>query len=221
MTSKVSTEPPAEQSSRKPAPSSANRRAVSVPPASAGGSKKKTANKKSSTATRTPKTATQPPNTETPPPTGPNGYPLLSLSKLAEHFDLDRAVVRRRLNEKEIQPVVNEEKKKLYELMPELEEAVEGNTRRAELDAVEQELDIEWKKTRLLHKRGELIEFDKAADTFTKVAKGLYDRFLQYSTKAGPRLHKCKSQRDVSLALRRDFEKIFGELRIDFRRFIK
>jgi hypothetical protein len=183
--------------------------------------KKKPATSGSSTATRNPKTATPSQSTEIQPPTGPNGGELLSLSKLAEVFELDRAVVRRRLNEKEIKPVVNEPKKKLYELTPELEEAIEQNTRRAELDAVEQELDIEWKKTRLQKAHGQLVEFDKAADTFTKVAKGLYDRFIQYATKAGPRLHKCKSQRDLSLALRRDFEKIFGELRIDFRRFIK
>lgn len=214
-----STAVPAAQSSRKRAARSAT--AESVPGAVATGSRKRRKSTASSTETRNPKTATPSRKTEIQPLKGPNGGELLSLSKLAELFELDRAVVRRRLNEKEIKPVVNEPKKKLYELTPELEEAIEANTRRAELDAVEQELDIEWKKTRLQKAHGQLVEFDKAADVFTKIAKGLFDHFIQYSTKAGPRLHKLKSGREISLSLRRDFEKIFGELRVDFRRFIQ
>jgi hypothetical protein len=223
--------PPSEKS-RKPRARDASKHsgAKSVLGAVATGSRtqhdeKKKAGKDarapSNTATLNPKTGTPSPSTETPPPTGPNGYPVYSTTKLGELYDMDRAVVRRRLKEKKIKPFAEGPRKADYELTPEVEEALEGGTRRAELDAREQELDIEWKKARLDKATGRLVDFDEFCDVATKLVKGIYDRFMQYASKASPRLHKSKTAREHHLAMRRDLEKIFGELRGDFRRFIK
>lgn len=157
-------------------------------------------------------------------PLGPNGHPLLSLSKLAEYCDIDRSVARKKLHAAKIKPDRSEAKLKLYELSPEVEDLLSesGNPKLDEVKLREAEASARLKELKVDRESGRLVDFDEACDTFGKAIKGLYDRLkVDYPPKAGPRLHKLKTGRDITAALRRDFDKIFGEFRSDFRRFIR
>ena len=155
---------------------------------------------------------------------GPNGYPLVSLSQLAEHCEVDRSVARRKLQAAKIKPEKSATKLKLYEQTPEVEALLEetGNPRMDEVKLREAEASARLKELKVDRESGRLVDFDEACEVFGKAIKGLYDRLkVDYPPKAGVRLHKLKTGRDVTAALRRDFDKIFGEFRADFRRFIR
>lgn len=194
---------------------------------SAKGQKQQSASKSATPdrSTGTPNPPTGTPTLSSPPAeTGPHGYPLLSLTKLAAHCDIDRSVARVRLQRAKIKPVEDKDKKRIFELTPEVEELLNesGDPRLDDLKYRELEAKARLKEMEVDRKSGRLVDFDEACETLTKIIKGLHDRLtIDYPSKAGLRLHKLKTGREVSMALKRDFDKIFGEFRADFRRFLK
>jgi len=158
------------------------------------------------------------------PESGPNGYPLLSLSQLSEHCDIDRSVARRRLQAAKIKPVRSQAKKKLYELTPEIEELLgdSGNPRLDEVKLREAEAKARLKEMDVETRSGRSVDFEEACEYFGELIKSLHNRFVsQYAPAAAGRLHKLKTARELRTALKRDFAKIFGEFRADPRRFTK
>jgi hypothetical protein len=158
------------------------------------------------------------------PALGPHGFPLLSLSKLAEHCDIYRSTARSRLQAAKIKPVVNQEKKKLYELTPDVEAllAESGNVRFDEVKLEDAEISKEIKRAKLEKIRGQTFNAEEILERLIPIFKGLHDRFMfTYAPAAGAELRKLKTGKQITAALKRDFTKIFSELREDYRTFLK
>jgi len=136
---------------------------------------------------------------------------------------MDRSVVRRRLQAAKIKPVDKKEKKTIYELTPEVEEllAESGNPKLDEVELRIKEADARWKEARADEKTKRLVDPELVLERLIPVIKSLRDHLVfTYSAQAGPALHKLKTGRQVSAALKRDLTLIFSEFREDFSCFM-
>jgi len=136
---------------------------------------------------------------------------------------MDRAVARKLLQSAKIKAEVNEDKKKLYPLTPEVEAALDkaGNPRLDEVKLREAEAKARLKELEVEKRSGRLVDFDEMADQLSKLFKRLHDYFvLEYPRRNSARLRKCKSAGELANVLKHDHAKVFGELRTDFRRFL-
>jgi hypothetical protein len=157
--------------------------------------------------------------------TGPNGYPLFSLSQLSDHCDIDRSVARRRLKAAKIKPVLNQEKKKLFELTPEVEELLhesgdpqlEDSKRRiAAVNAAMKEMELDEAQKRL-------VPYEEAQEEWQEILKWLYQLLVIENPRrnaAGYRKN-CKTTGELIAALKRDSAKPFQDLRANYSRIFK
>jgi len=158
------------------------------------------------------------------PELSPSGYPIRNTSELAQDFDCDRAVILKYVRKHKIKPFREREKLKEYELTPQLESILEeeiGNPKLGDVRLEDAQISKETKRFKLDKLKGRAVDFTEACEYFGLLLKGLYTRFDTYPTTAAPRIHKLKTTKEVSSALRRDFRKIFGEFRADPGKFAK
>lgn len=140
---------------------------------------------------------------------------LYSISKLAEHFVLDRATVRRRL--KDVQPVRATAREKLYRLA-EAEEAINtedeagyeaARTRKVAAEAARLEL-------KLAQERGELLPTADVREYALKLFKAMQNRVgVRFPREVAPALYKAESEAQITEILQREIARIFNELRSD------
>jgi hypothetical protein len=130
----------------------------------------------------------------------------------------------RRLRQAKIKPFRSESKLKLFELTPEVEEllAESGDPRFDDVKLEDAQISKEIKRAKLDKIIGRSVDPDEVLDKLIQIFKGLRQRIVfTYPAQAGPRLHKLKTGREITAALKRDFTSIFSEFREDFRSFLK
>lgn len=145
------------------------------------------------------------------------GEELYSISKLARHFDLDRATVRKRIDG--VAPVRETKREKLYALAavePYLAPGASDPLDAARLRKLEQETDL--LELRLARERGELVSVQEVGDEIQEIFKRLYQKFaVQYPREIAAQLYKAESPGQITDILRHDMGRFFNDLREDYR----
>jgi hypothetical protein len=146
----------------------------------------------------------------------PGAQELLSISKLAARFELDRATVRKRLAAAGINPRKETKREKLY-LAAEVEPFL-SNTGdpldAARLRKLEQESDL--LDLRLQRERGELVSVSEVGDEIQEIFKRLYQRLaVQYPREIAAQLYKAESPGQITDIMRHDMGRFFNEIRED------
>ena len=146
---------------------------------------------------------------------------ILSISKIAFRYGLDRATVSKRLQEAGIEPVEEKEKEKLYEINEALEIAV---TAAKPIDRVKLRKEIaaaEEKELKVAEKKGELLSASEVAGLFQSLFSGLYRTFTnQQPNRLAGKLAKAKTSAEARKILSEDAKRIFSEMREDFTPFL-
>ncbi len=144
---------------------------------------------------------------------------LYSTSKLAQHFSLSREVVRKRLTEAGVTPVRETSNEKLYRLT-EAQAAIEDNDdpvlsavklRKLSADAELQELKLE-------RERGEVVYLNDVRDELQQIFTRLFQRLaVQQPREIAGQLYKADSAGAMAEILKRSTEKVFNDLRSDYK----
>lgn len=147
---------------------------------------------------------------------------LLSLSKLAMRFDLDRSTARKRLQEAGIEPSKEKATEKLFELTPRVE-MVLGATN-SKLDAAK--LQKTLADARLAEIKVQQFEEDLAPrgefmDVLQKIFSALFqDLAVRQPSKISAKLFKAKTSSEVAAILRNDTTRAFTSIRNDWEKFL-
>jgi len=139
----------------------------------------------------------------------------LNISQLAEEFDLDRASVRKRIQEARIEPVETKAKLTIYEVnqrlaavLSDVKSPMNEARLRKETAAAEK---IEMQNAIA---RGELVDMSKAIERMQAVLTSLYKEFGVHQPKRlASRLAKAKTAAEVAKILKADNDKVFARLR--------
>jgi hypothetical protein len=146
---------------------------------------------------------------------------LYSISKLAEYFELDRSVLRKRLDDARIKPVVNEPKRKLYRL-EEAEAVLEKDERLDETKLRKMRAETALKELELQREQGDLLPCKEVEDYLLKLFTALYQRVcVRLPRDIGPQLYKADSPASLTKDLQTNLETIFHEVRTDHPRFFE
>jgi phage terminase Nu1 subunit (DNA packaging protein) len=142
---------------------------------------------------------------------------LLSISKLAARFELDRATVRKRLTAAGAVARRETAREKLYALA-EVERFltdVGDPLDAARLRKIEQESDL--LELRLARERGDLVSMQEVGDELQEVFKRLYQKLaVQYPREIAAQLYKAESPGQITDIMRHDMGRIFNEIREDY-----
>jgi hypothetical protein len=142
---------------------------------------------------------------------------LLSISKLAARFELDRATVRKWLAAAGVAPRRETKREKLYavaEVEPFLSN-VGDPLDAARLRKLEQESDL--LEIRLARERGEVVSAQEVGDEIQEVFKRLYQRLaVRYPREIAQQLYKAESPGQITDIMRHDMGRIFNEIREDY-----
>lgn len=145
-----------------------------------------------------------------------------SISKLAMRFDLDRATVRKYLDEAGIKPVEEKEKGKLYELSEDLEAALNAQTKPIDAAKLRKEkAEAALRELKLAEATGEMCS---VAD-FTQVVQMLFGNLHKKTCVHLPKtiakkLKKAKSETEITRILEKELSAVFTELRENYKKFL-
>lgn len=139
----------------------------------------------------------------------------LNISQLAEEFDLDRASVRKRIQEAGIEPVETKAKLTIYELnqrlaaiLSDVKSPMNEARLRKETAAAEK---IEMQNAIA---RGELVQMGDAIERMQAILTAMYKEFgIHQPKRLASRLAKAKTVAEISKILKGDNDKIFARLR--------
>jgi len=139
----------------------------------------------------------------------------LNISQLAEEFDLDRASVRKRIQEAGIEPIETKAKLTIYELnqrlaaiLSDVKSPMNEARLRKETAAAEK---IEMQNAIA---RGELVPMGNAIERMQAILMALYKEFgIHQPKRLASRLAKAKTVAEISKILKGDNDKIFARLR--------
>jgi DNA-binding transcriptional regulator YhcF (GntR family) len=144
---------------------------------------------------------------------------LFSISRLAEHFGLDRATMRKRL--KFLEPVRETKREKLY-LLADAELAVEQAEDTGYKDSKRRKVASEAAllELKLQRQRGEVVEIRAVREELQEIFKRLYQRLaVQYPREIAAQLYKAESAGQITEILRHDMGRMFNDLRSDYKSF--
>jgi hypothetical protein len=145
---------------------------------------------------------------------------LYSLSYLADFFEMDRATLRKKLDEAKVKPVVNEPNRKLYKL-EDVEAALQQEN---ELDAVKlrkMQAEATLKEILVERETGDIVSRKEVEDYLQKLFTALYQRLaVRFPREIAPTLYKAESPAALTKDLQTNIETIFHEVRTDHRRFL-
>lgn len=146
----------------------------------------------------------------------------LNISQLAEEFDLDRASVRKRIQEAGIEPVEVKAKLTVYELNQRLASILSDvNSPLSEAKLRRETANAEKIEMQNAIARGELVPIDKTIERVQSVMSKMYKEFTQMQPKRlASRLVKAKTAAEVSKVLKIDTDKIFFRLREHDEEFV-
>jgi hypothetical protein len=142
---------------------------------------------------------------------------LLSISKLAERFELDRATVRKRLAAAGVKPRIETRREKLFAVaeaeayLSDVADPLDA----ARLRKLEQESDL--LDLRLARERGELAPVQEVGDELQEIFKRLYQKLaVRYPREIAAQLYKAESPGQITDIMRHDMGRFFNEIREDY-----
>lgn len=145
---------------------------------------------------------------------------LYSVTRLAEYFELDRATMRKRLDEAGVEPVVDQANKRLYRL-EDAEAAMEQEGDLEEIKLRKLTAEASLKELELGREKGELLPRKEVEDYVQKLFTALYQRLaVKLPREIGPQLFKAESTAQLTKDLQTNLETIFHEIRTDHRRLL-
>ena len=148
-------------------------------------------------------------------------YERLDTSKLAFRYGLDRATVRKRLLANGIEPIKATGNESVYELSPVVEAILgklDDRLDEAKLRAIT--ADAELREAKVLQMRGELISTHEVTETMQQFSSAVYKKVSSQPKRLINKLRKAKTQAQAEKIWIDDINKIFGEWRTDFERFL-
>lgn len=142
-------------------------------------------------------------------------YERLNISQLAEDFDLDRASVRKRIQEAGIEPVEEKAKEKIYEVSPRLAAILSDvKSPMSEARLRKETADAELKEMKLAEMRGDLVPIADAIERVQAIVTKMYKEVaLMMPKRVGPRCAKAKTAAEVTKIVKVEVGKIFAKLR--------
>lgn len=150
-------------------------------------------------------------------------YERANISQLAEDFDLDRASVRKRIQEAGIEPIEEKAKEKIYELTPRLAAILSNiDSPLSEAKLRRETAEAEMRELKLAEMKGDLIPMIEVVDIAQRIASTLYQEYaIRQPKRIGTKLAKAKNVAAVKSILKSDSDKIMKSLRTNFARFIE
>jgi transposase-like protein len=149
-------------------------------------------------------------------------YERRNLTQLASDFGLDKATVKKRLQEHGIEPVETRAKETIYEVSPRLAAVLskvsspidEAKLREATANA-------EIKEIKLAELRGEMVEVNLAIDRMHAVLGKLYkDLSVHMPKHLAARLARAKTVPEVNKLLKLEIGRIFARLKQNDAEFV-
>ncbi len=146
---------------------------------------------------------------------------ILSLSKLAFRFDLDRATVRTRLEEAGIVPVEARAKEKLFELTPRLEKILDQSNTKLTAAKLQRELaNARLAEIKVGEAEGDLAPVGEFTDVVQRLFGGNYKEMVRMIKRWAPRMVKMKNVAEAEKFMLTDYQKFSNSLRSDFEKFL-
>lgn len=145
---------------------------------------------------------------------------LYSISALARLCGRDRATVKKCL--KEIEPVEERAKEKLYALHEAIPAIIAGAD--AEMDEAKlrkAQAEAELKEINLQRERGEVVEVKEVRNYAQTLVQGIHQRIaVRMPREIAPQLYKAEAPAQITETLQHELGRIFNELRDDHKRFL-
>ena len=145
---------------------------------------------------------------------------LFSISQLADLTTLDRATVRKRLEE--IEARSGSKNAKLYALGDALPALIAGESTEmdeAKLRKTQAEADL--KEHELAVERAEYVEVKEVREYALRLFKGLHNRLaIRYPRETAAQLYKAESADQIIEIQQRELGRLFNDLRDDHKRFL-
>lgn len=143
-----------------------------------------------------------------------------SISELAKLTTLDRATVRKRLEE--VEPAPGPKGAKTYELVDALPALIAGAS--AEMDAAKlrkMQAEADLKENELAIERGEVVPVKEVQSYALNLFKRVHNRIgVQLPREIAQQLYKAESAAQITEILRTETGRIFNDLRSDHKRFL-
>jgi hypothetical protein len=146
----------------------------------------------------------------------------LSISKIAMRYSLDRATVRKRLEDAEIKPVSESAKEKLYEVNKELEAALMAQSRPIDAAKLRKEnAEAELREIKLAEAKSEMFPVAEFTAAVQSIFGNLHKKTCVHLPKTlAKRLKKAKSETEITRILEKEYAAVFNELRENYKKFL-
>lgn len=145
---------------------------------------------------------------------------LYNISELAKLCKRDRATVVKCL--KEVKPVEEQAKEKLYalhEAVPAIVAGASAEMNEAKLRKTKAEANL--KEIDLARERGEVVEVKEVRAYAQALVRGIHQRLaVRMPGEIAPQLYKAESAAQITDILQREFGRVFNDLRDDHKRFL-
>lgn len=147
---------------------------------------------------------------------------LLSVSKLAFRFNLDRATVNKRIAEVQIKPYSEKEKEKLYELTELLESVLNDTSKPLDIARLKKmTAETELKDLELQKKKGEVLPVNEVKEAVREIFSNLHKEItMQIPKKIASKIKKAKTIAEIQAILTTELNKPFNILRVDYPKFL-
>jgi hypothetical protein len=148
---------------------------------------------------------------------------LLSISKLAFRFNLDRATVKKRIAEARIEPAEEKANEKLYELTEELNSILNDTAKPLDIARLTKlSTENEIKELELQKRKGELLPIGEVKEAIQGIFAGLQKEIVtNLPKKLAPKLKKAKTVAEITGILVRELDIPFNDLAEDYEKFLK
>jgi hypothetical protein len=149
-------------------------------------------------------------------------YGVLPIATIAKRLDLDRSIVKKRLDHHKYTPVSSRQKLKLYEFDAEMEAVLlETDTKLNDARARKENAAADINEMKVQQMKGELVPLGECIDAIGLITGGLYKEIaVRLPDKIAAKLHKCESVADVKAILARELDKQFQEARANHAKWL-
>ena len=145
---------------------------------------------------------------------------LYNISRLAEYFELDRATMRRRLEDAGVKPVKKLAKETRYRL-EDAEAAMQEDDAKDLVQLRKLDAEASLKELELARARGEVLPRKEVEDQVQRLFSAMYQRVcVRFPREIGAQLFKADTTTQLTTTLQRSLQSIFNELRTDHSRYL-
>lgn len=147
----------------------------------------------------------------------------MSISALAMEFDLDRITVRKRLAEANIKPTVERAREKLFDITPELVEALEVSTGLLDAAKLRKETAAARKlELQVAEAEGDLVRVSEFTEAVQKLFTNVYQEVaVRLPKRVATRLVKAATPSDCTAILKAEMERVFASIRDNHEKYLK